>query len=75
MERYILQLSELKQNHWVCTDRENMLMCVFEEKKFNETQQFSFIEEPKTKNPTQLARIANEMAEWLRTNHYKKSMP
>ncbi|MCI1681458.1 MAG: hypothetical protein LKI39_02755 [Bacteroides sp.] len=72
--RFIIQKSSTP-NHWVCTDTENNLVCVFENGKFNDTQKFSFLEEINHLNATKIARIVNEMAEWLRANHYKKVMP
>jgi hypothetical protein len=75
MERFIIQPSEKKQDHWVCTDQENMLMCIFENKRFNDTQEFIFLEDPKTIDPQKLAKMATDMADWLRANHYKKAMP
>ena len=72
--RYILQKSSTPK-HWVCTDQDNGLICVFEEHKFNETQKFTFLENMGNQDVTKLARIVNEMAAWLSENHYKKAMP
>jgi hypothetical protein len=73
--RFIMQPSESKPNHWVCTDTVNMLMCIFENGKFNETQEFTLFEDVKNPDANVLAKACNEMAEWLRSNHYKKAMP
>jgi len=68
--RFILQKSELKPNHWVCTDTENLIICTFENKNFNDTQEFKTLEEFNPANFMQLARYAREMGDWLRENHY-----
>ena len=73
--RFTIQQSELQGNSWVCTDTENLLVCTFEEKKFNETQKFQFLEEVKKPDANQLAKAVREMADWLRANHYSKAMP
>jgi len=75
MARYILNPSELTPDHWACTDTENMLLCVFKNKQFNETQKFTLLEEVKNPDAVKLAKLANEMAAWLRENHYQKVMP
>ena len=74
MERYVLQKSQTKPNSWVCTDTEHGIVCVFEDKKFNETQQFSFLEDVRL-DALFIARLMREMADWLRENHYKKIFP
>jgi hypothetical protein len=70
-ERYILQPSE-KLNHWVCTDQENKIVCVFENHKFNETQKVTTLEDFNPDNFMKLARYMREMGDWLRDNHYEK---
>lgn len=74
-DRFIIQQSELQANSWVCTDKENFIVCTFEEKKFNETQKFQFLEEVENPNANQIATALREMADWLRANHYTKAMP
>jgi len=69
--RFIIQQSELKQNHWVCTDTENLLVCTFENKNYNDNQKFEYLKDD-VPDATTLARFANEMAAWLRENHYNK---
>ncbi|MEI6752360.1 MAG: hypothetical protein WCK78_04260 [Paludibacter sp.] len=71
-DRFLLQKSELKQNHWVCTDRENLIVCTFENHKFNETQKFDVLENFNSDNFMQLARIMREFGDWLSENHYDK---
>ena len=74
MERYVLQKSQTQPNSWVFTDTEHGIVCVFEDKKFNETQQFSFLEDVRL-DALFIARLMREMADWLRENHYKKIFP
>lgn len=74
MERYVLQQSQTQPNSWVCTDAENGIVCVFEDKKFNETQQVSFLNDMRP-DALLIARLMREMADWLRKNHYKKIFP
>lgn len=49
MERFIIQKSA-KPNHWVCTDQTNLIVCVFENHKYNDTQQFELLEDFDTAN-------------------------
>lgn len=58
---------------------ENLLVCTFEEGRFNETQNFTDIDG----NDEKLAsmndvmthlRIMREMSDWLAVNHYKIAM-
>lgn len=69
-ERFILQASE-KQNFWVVTDTENLIVCIFENHNFNENQQFKLLENSKV-DVMQLAKISREFGDWLRVNHYDK---
>ena len=71
MTRFILQPSS-KPNHWACTDMENKIVCGFEEHKFNDTQKFTTLEDFDSSKFMQLAKIAREMGDWLRDNHYEK---
>jgi len=72
-EKYILQKSE-NPNYWVCTDKINFVVCKFENKKYNENQEFTTLENFDTKNYIKLAKITSEMADWLRANHYEKCL-
>lgn len=71
--RFLLQVSELKENCFVCTDTENMIMCIYENHNFNDNQEFKTLEDFKiTKStPTDLAKLVREMSDWLRENHYE----
>lgn len=72
MSRFVIAKSELKPNHWVCTDTENLIVCTFENKNFNDAQEFKTLEDFNPENFMQLARFAREMGDWLRENHYDK---
>ncbi len=74
MERFKIEKSQNKPNHWVCSDLENKIVCIFENKKFNDTQEFSLLEDFDPANYMELARITREMADWLRDNHYNKAL-
>ena len=71
MQRYILQNSE-KENYFVCTDTENLIVCTFENHNFNDNQRFTTLENFDPNNFMQLAKFAREMGDWLRANHYEK---
>lgn len=72
--KYNLEPSQLKQGWWVCTDTENLLVCTFEEGKFNDTQKFTELEDNECKSMDDAMaklRIMREMSDWLAINHYK----
>jgi len=71
MKRFILQKSEKLVKGWVCTDTKNGIVCVFEDKKFNDTQEFTLLEDAE-KDANKLAQYAREMGDWLIANHYGK---
>ena len=70
-ERFVLQHSEIEPGKLVCTDTENGIVCVFEPKRFNDTQKVSFYENM-TPDALKLARYMREMGEWLYENHKEK---
>lgn len=72
MNRYKIEESKNKHGYWVCTDIVNGIVCIFEDGKFNETHQFTILEDIKNSDANKLALIANEMDNWLRKNHYDK---
>jgi len=77
MKRFIVQKSEHKPNHWVCTDVENSIICVFENKNFNDTQSYTLMDDTELKIYSELVRITNlnrEMEDWLHINHCEKFM-
>ena len=74
MERFIIQKSERK-GWWVCTDTDNLIVCRFEAHKFNDTQDFTVLEDSRfhpitAETATRIASLAAEMGDWLRVNHY-----
>lgn len=71
MERFILQQST-QQGWLVCTDKENLIVCQFQEHRFNDTQKFTFLEDEPHPDALAIARVVREMADWLRENHYNK---
>ena len=72
MGRFLLQESQMKENHFVCTDTEHLIVCVFEKHRFNETQEVTTLENFDTKDFMKLATYLREMGEWLRKNHAEK---
>lgn len=72
MERFILQTSQMKQNHFVCTDTEHNIVCVFENHRFNETQEVTTLEDFDPKDFMSVATYMREMGDWLRENYPDK---
>jgi transcriptional regulator with XRE-family HTH domain len=68
--RFILQQGE-RVGFWVCTDKENGIVCTFEEKKFNETQEFSFLNDTKF-SAGKVATIMREFGDWILLYHSDK---
>ena len=73
--KYKLEPSQLQSGWWVCTDTENLLVCTFEEGKFNDTQKFTDLEGDDTSKSMDdvmaRLRIMREMSDWLAINHYQ----
>lgn len=72
MERFILQPSQEQENWWVLTDTENQIVVRFENKRFNQTQQVTMLEDVDTPNPLVIARMMREIGDFLATNHRDK---
>lgn len=72
MERFILQPSQEQENWWVLTDTENQIVVRFENKRFNETQQVTMLEDVETPNPLVIARMMREIGDYLALNHRDK---
>lgn len=68
--RFILQPSQ-REGFWVCTDKENRIVCTFKEKEFNETQHFSFLNDTKFA-AGKLATIMREFGDWILLYHSDK---
>lgn len=69
--RFILQKSE-KPNFWVCTDTENLIVCIFKEHEFNNVQDFKMLDDFNPKQLKNVPKFCREMGDWLRENHYNK---
>lgn len=69
MERFILQKSS-KPGHWVCTDREHGIVCVWREHDFNGTQEVTMLDDIPAGRYMDVARWMGEMGGWLREHHY-----
>lgn len=72
--KYNLQRSEEHPMSWVCADTENLLVVRWQHGKFNDTQEFTPIDDDALLKlgATGIARVAREMADWLRDNHPDK---
>ena len=71
-ERYILQPSADKPNHWVVTDTDNGIVCVFEQGKFNDTQAITILDDAAPDMAMRAATYMRELGDWLAANHYDK---
>jgi transcriptional regulator with XRE-family HTH domain len=65
--RFLLQKSE-KENFWILTDTKNQIVCKFENKKFNQTQEF-FYSGSKKFEVSQITKIMREFGEFLFENY------
>ena len=74
MSRYQLEPSTQQPGWWVLTDKENGIVCRFEEHKFNETQKMTFLEDVKHPDASQIARLMREMGDWMAMHHYNTAM-
>lgn len=70
MERFVLQKITQRDNCWVITDTQNGIVCTFEQGKFNETQKFTFLDDPTDEQVLKLATIMREFGDWLYKNAY-----
>lgn len=71
MNKYAINKSEIKPGHWVCSDYENKIVCIFKDGDFHNTQVF----EPLDDNPVDpmiLAMVVREMTDWLQDYHVEK---
>jgi len=71
--RYLLQRSERDPLWWVATDTEAQIVCRFKEGEFNETQQYTPLNdaEPAPDLAVNLAAVASGISEWLQDYHYE----
>ena len=71
MSKYIIQKSSTLSNGWVLTDKENGIVVTFEDGEFNETQKVTPLEDV-NHTPQELARIMQELGEWVVRHHGSK---
>lgn len=69
--RYLLQKSETDPLWWILTDTDENISCRFKEGEFNETQQFTPLNDISEYDMESLPAIVKDMADWLRQNHYE----
>ena len=70
MNKYRLEKSKDLPNWWVFTDTENLVVVKFEDGKFNETQQVSFLEDNAAQlGAARLARIMREIGDYIVRYH------
>ncbi|RRT94154.1 hypothetical protein [Empedobacter falsenii] len=70
-DKYLLQKSE-KENHWVCTDQENQIVIIWENGKFNDSQEVETLEDFNPDDFMKIARYMREMGDWLVEFHSDK---
>ena len=70
-DRYLIQKSE-KENHWICADQYNLIVAIWENGKFNETQEIKTLADFDSTNFMQLSRFMRELGDWLQENHSDK---
>lgn len=70
-DKYILQ-SRSDGKGWVATDKINKIVISFDNRKFNETQQITLLEDFNHDNYMKLASYLQELAAWLSVNHSDK---
>lgn len=79
MVRFKLERSKDLPDWWVLTDMENMIVCKFEEHKFNESQQITILEDSIFANDpncaNKLARAMEEMGDYIFSHWYSVAMP
>lgn len=70
MNKYILEKSKDLPGWWVFTDIENLVVVKFEDGKFNETQQVSFLDDDAAQlGASRLARIMREIGDYIVRYH------
>ena len=71
--RYLLQPSQ-DGSGWVLTDQLHQIVIIWEDKKFNETQRVTLLQNltPKIVKVETLARIMREAGDWLMEWHQEK---
>lgn len=70
--RYLLQQSDTEPLWWLVTDTEAQVVCRFKEGEFNDSQQFTVLNDIHSKEEVlKLAGVAQGIADWMRENHYE----
>lgn len=64
------QVSRTSEGRWLCSDLERGLLCTWENRKFNDTQDYQFSGD--ITSPEVLASLSGEMAEYLLKYHTNK---
>ena len=75
MGRFIIQKSEQKEGWWVCTDKAHNIVCLFQDHRYNETQNFTLIDGDTFQTKEEALAVATylrEMGDWLFKHHYDK---
>jgi len=70
-ERFKIE-NQKDSEHWLVTDKDNLIVIFFENHRFNDTQRIVPIYEITQEQIKILPRILREMSEWLAQNHYDK---
>lgn len=77
--RFRLERSQSAPGWWVLTDTVNMVVCRFEEHKFNETQKVTVLDDSalmaREGTANELAHIMTEMGDYMATHWYSIAMP
>lgn len=73
MKRFVLKKST-RPDWWVLTDTEKKIVLQFEQHRFNETQNVSFLDDEPI-DPKELARIMRKFGDWMYKNAYYIGMP
>jgi virulence-associated protein VapD len=69
MERFLLQKSTNMADGYVVTDTVNNIVITFKEHQFNNTQNVTFLNDEVNADALQVARIMQEIGQWLYDNH------
>lgn len=67
--KFVLQKSKEKASHWVVTYVPANIVIVFEQGKFNETQQVTTLEDFNPDDYKKITRYLREIGDWLAENH------
>jgi len=71
MDRFIVKQSDSDPRKWELYDRENEIVVVWEDRRFNDTQKVTLLNDMKV-NALSLAAIMREIGDYLATTHRDK---